>query len=173
MKGVDKITKSTDIEILCKIVSLLKRKQRLMLEILQITSRMVGTVEDVDLFSSLLNTRQQYMDKISQLDEKLINLKKNISIEKKDSSAKDILTDWSNIKRIYPEQWEQIEVLLIAIRNVLMKCDELTKQCQSLAVDKLKKIESDVCKIKTSKKVLDAYSDKKKQPDGIFVDKKK
>ncbi|MCD5405483.1 MAG: hypothetical protein LRZ91_03180 [Desulfotomaculum sp.] len=159
--------------LLDKFIEILTKKEKLIREILQTTVRMKDAVEDVGLLSKLLDARQQYMSKIDKLDEQLSLIKGSVIGEIKIDDKKNTSGEWSEIKKIYPEQWKKIDELLVSIRNMLEQCNEVTEQCKEAADNKLKQLREKISEVRSSKKVLSAYSSKKMQVEGIFVDKKK
>ena len=159
--------------LLDKFIEILTKKEKLIREILQTTVRMKDAVEDVGLLSKLLDARQQYMSKIDKLDEQLSLIKGSVIGEVKIDDKKNTSGEWSEIKKIYPKQWKKIDKLLMSIRNMLEQCNEVTEQCKEAADNKLKQLREKISEVRSSKKVLSAYSSKKMQVEGIFVDKKK
>ncbi len=137
-----------------------------MAEILQLSNKMAGNIEDWEEFNRLLNVRQQYIEKIDQLDRQMQRLQQMI----KDQAG---VGDWPGLKKLHPQRASAIEAVQSNIGQMALKAKELTDQAGRLAKQRMNELKQKMQNMQASKAGMAAYRKKGAQHDGYFIDKKK
>lgn len=152
--------------LLDKMLDLVRQKEKLMQEILQLSGRMVGADGDWEEIDKLLDTRKEYINRINLLDLKLKDLREKIV-------AQAGVGSWDHIMALYPQQTMLVESVLNKCSGMAFKAKGLTDQSRELAQSKITELERSIKKAQASKTGLSAYKKQSAQHDGYFIDKKK
>jgi hypothetical protein len=154
-------------DLLRRTVELTAWKKSLVEELRRLTSSQSGSLapEKAEELLSLIDQRQGCINEIDRLDAEVLRLEKKI-INTAGLSARE------EIKKIFPDQWEEIEKIQSEITLILKETQILDEINRRQVEEEYRKLKSNMVALRAGKGTARAYQMPVAQDQGYFIDKK-
>ena len=151
-----------------KIYELKKRKIKLMEEIYNTTMEQskIMLPENIDDLVAMLDRKQEYMDKIDEINAELLPLEKKLSNPAEKAGGEEA-------KKIFEENMEGIRILGERARLLAVKIRKLEDQNLQMVSGEFENLKREIKTLNKRKGSVRAYRGGAVQTDGYFIDNRK